>query len=604
LPLIASYEYTDRSGNVLFTKNRYEPGKNGKKKDFNIEGLTDDTERILYNIVDVSKSETVIICDGEKDVETLRGLGYVATTMPNGCGSSWLKSYSSDLSGKDIILMLDQDHKLEDVTKKVKDGLAGYAKSIRVVNVTGVKDVTDYIEAGNTKDDLDALIQFSQVEDNRPAKKARIENKQLREPSAKHSEELVLGAVMNGQATFEDIEELTESDFYHQANRIIFNSIKTLWSEVGVGDIKAVAQWLEDRKQIEAVGGLTYLLDLTSDLPKVFSVESHVESIRGKTASRLLLDSLESAADRLVLGEAVDKVQSDILDKASKVQVAGRSDNTSSCKELVGDIDNLLKPREYGIACDPLSVVWDQFYGLQPGALMTIGARSGVGKTSMLGQVLSYAAVKYSVPTLLLTFEVPKADALLKMICQVSKVSYLDAIRGNINEEQRDKLRKVSASFSKSNFRIDDRNSYSIAKLRSYLKFRKSSGDPLKLLAVDYIQIASMTGGGDRRDLDLGKLTRGFKGLCLEFSISCIILSQLNRQGDREGGRDPQIGDLRDSQSMEADSDIILLLNQNLMKDSDDPEYRDASISLVKNRCGGTGKFDCRFHKSTASFTF
>jgi replicative DNA helicase len=127
----------------------------------------------------------------------------------------------------------------------------------------------------------------------------------------------------------------------------------------------------------------------------------------------------------------------------------------------------------------------------------------------------------------------------------------------------------------------------------------------VKLVALDYIQIASMTGGNDRRDLDLGKLTRGFKGLCLEFGISCIILSQLNRSADREGGRDPQIGDLRDSQSMEADSDVILLLNQNLMKDSDDdPEYRDASVSLVKNRCGGTGKFDCRFHKKTASFVF
>jgi replicative DNA helicase len=462
-------------------------------------------------------------------------------------------------------------------------------------------DVTDYINAGNSRADLDALISFS-VED-KPVKKARVENKKLREPAATQSEKLILGAILNGTSVFEDIEELSANDFYHDDHKIVFNAIKTLWEEIGVGDVKAVAQYLDDKTMLEQIGGITALLDLSSDMPSVYSLEAHIDAIRSKAGSRILLDNLEHAANQLVMGENCEKVQQDIINNAGRLKVGNSINLTSSSIDLITDIDELLKPKPQGITCDPVQPVFDSFFGLHPGVLITIGARSGHGKTSLMNQIIAYGCVKYKNATDLLTFEIPKQDALVKIIAQTARVPYLDILRGNITEEQNAAIRKMASVFGKANFRIDDKNSWSIPKLRSYLKTRRSAGDPLRMLCIDYLQIANFSGSAnsERRDLAIGKVTSGLKGLAIEFGLTIVLLSQLNRAMDRDGSSAPAIGNLRDSSGQENDSDIVLLLSQK-MDEAPEDDYRASSIIIAKNRNGSVGSFNARFHMPTASF--
>src|ERR1039457_4736695 len=126
---VARYNYQDVDGKTLFSKIRFEPGKNGRSKDFVIEGLTDDTERVLYNLPAVVAASTVVFVEGEKDCETLRDLGYVATTMFAGSSGRFDQSYAGILKDKNIILIPDAHEPGRKYAEVVQKGLAGYAKS-------------------------------------------------------------------------------------------------------------------------------------------------------------------------------------------------------------------------------------------------------------------------------------------------------------------------------------------------------------------------------------------------------------------------------------------------------------------------------------------
>jgi replicative DNA helicase len=122
------------------------------------------------------------------------------------------------------------------------------------------------------------------------------------------------------------------------------------------------------------------------------------------------------------------------------------------------------------------------------------------------------------------------------------------------------------------------------------------------MLCIDYLQIMNFTGTqGDRRDLAIGKITSGLKGLAIEFGLTIVLLSQLNRAMDRDGSSAPAIGNLRDSSGQENDSDIVLLLSQK-MDEAPEDDYRASSIIIAKNRNGSVGSFPARFHMPTASF--
>src|ERR1700727_34906 len=188
--LVCSYKYTDSGGNLLFTKHRYDP------KSFSIEGLDNSKERVLYNLYEVVASDIVLFVEGERDVETLRNLGYVATSAFSGSNSPWLPSYSGILKDKTVYVFPDQDEAGKKYCNTIKEGLAGYSKVLKVINVPEGKDITEYIELGHTREDIESLISFAVEE--KPIKKARVENKKLREPAATQSEKLVLGAILNG----------------------------------------------------------------------------------------------------------------------------------------------------------------------------------------------------------------------------------------------------------------------------------------------------------------------------------------------------------------------------------------------------------------------
>ncbi len=171
------YYYHDRDGKVLYRKVRtsskeffFEKFENGKW----LKGVKD-SPRVIYNlpevIVAIQEGGQVAIVEGEKDVETLRKLGYVATTNDTGGGKTkWQKMHSEVLRDADVILFFDYDNTGVDHRENIINQLKDCVKSLRLVNLPGYevvpkngKDITDWLKEGHTSIDLKKVIEEAVV---------------------------------------------------------------------------------------------------------------------------------------------------------------------------------------------------------------------------------------------------------------------------------------------------------------------------------------------------------------------------------------------------------------------------------------------------------
>ncbi len=165
--LVATYDYTDETGNLVYKVLRYSPKtfkqvqiKDGKEV-WNMEGV----RRVLYRLPRVLKSKIVWVVEGEKDADTLNTLGFIATCNVGGAGK-WMDGYTDSLKGKEIVICGDNDKPGIEHVAKVLDSIAGKVKSVRVVKVPEpFKDISDYVASLDGADkEIQAQSVFSLVE--------------------------------------------------------------------------------------------------------------------------------------------------------------------------------------------------------------------------------------------------------------------------------------------------------------------------------------------------------------------------------------------------------------------------------------------------------
>jgi 5S rRNA maturation endonuclease (ribonuclease M5) len=193
--VVATYPYTDEHGELLYEVLRIEPGRDGKPKEFRqrrrhpvdgawvwgiragayrkspggdwypVKGAAadgdqelPDVRRVLYRLPGVLQADSVYLVEGEKDVATLESRGLVATTNSGGAAQKWLPEYTESLRGRCVIIIPDNDDPGRKRARLIERELAGKAVAVLVVEVPAGKDVTEFIEAGNSVADLEKLV--------------------------------------------------------------------------------------------------------------------------------------------------------------------------------------------------------------------------------------------------------------------------------------------------------------------------------------------------------------------------------------------------------------------------------------------------------------
>lgn len=171
--IVATYDYTDENGKMLYQNVRYEP-KDFRQRRPDVNGgwiwKLDGVRRVLYRLPGVISNDEVFIVEGEKDADTAKEkLGLCATTGGS-AAAPWFDEYTAALTGKNCVVIPDTDAPGRKKVRIIAHALSGKAKSVRLLEMQGAKDLTEWVEGGGT---LDA---FMEIVRNTPEWKPEVVN--------------------------------------------------------------------------------------------------------------------------------------------------------------------------------------------------------------------------------------------------------------------------------------------------------------------------------------------------------------------------------------------------------------------------------------------
>lgn len=420
-----------------------------------------------------------------------------------------------------------------------------------------------------------------------------------------HAERTILGAILlNNENFYDAAQELRADEFYLDSHRRIYACISRLISRGSAADSTTVPEEFRATGELEAVGGIGYILQLEDGVPRKVSISSYVRLVKEKASIRemqQLGDTLTSAAEEpgRTAEELIDRTEARLLEIRS-----GR--DTTLGKGAADEMAPLLKRmwEEKNRTEDLLGLSSGvpgldlMTRGYQPGEITIIGAKSGIGKTSLLIQS-AIANVSQGVPVLLFSLEMTRQQILRRMLCAVSGVPF-PRVRDTkwATSQDMDALTRAAVEIEKWPLHIVDASGITIEKIAaaSRLAIRRHG---VKLVGIDYCQIVSAQGRDER--LRVAAISRGLTRLAKDEQVPVVVLSQLSRPDRSNANRRPTMSDLRESSQLENDAHCIVLAHREW-----DEEYgklkSDGVLIVAKQRSGETGAFPINYDKSTLTF--
>jgi replicative DNA helicase len=430
--------------------------------------------------------------------------------------------------------------------------------------------------------------------------------------SAEAEEYLLSCCLLDGGDTIARCLEarLTPPAFYLPANRVIFEKLCELYQRSPPVAIEMLIEELRTTKQLEAVGGVPYLMQVSSRIPTTAQAVYFIEKVRELHLLRELIRVTTSTVEQCFsyqggLEEFVDKVEQDVF----RVTQDRISDAAKPMKEPTHEAMTvihklMMKKGELTGVTSGFKDLDQLTFGFQRQEMIVLAARPSVGKTSLALNVAEAAALPKRgepVPTLIFSLEMSSAQLALRMLCSRARVN-IKLLRDGMLPKQgpeQQRLVDVADELSKSPLFIDDSSHLTIMELRAKAR-RLYTRYKLGLIVVDYLQLLSPTDPKIPREQQVAEVSRGLKAMAKELDLPVLVLSQLNRSSEKEN-RAPRLSDLRESGSIEQDADVVLMLAP--PKDAEE-KFQASAYDLVvaKQRNGPVGQFQLTFLRDITRF--
>jgi replicative DNA helicase len=420
-----------------------------------------------------------------------------------------------------------------------------------------------------------------------------------------HAERTILGAILlENSAFYEAAQELRADEFYLESHRRIYACIARLISRGSAADTTTVPEELRATSDLDAVGGYGYILDLEVGVPRNFSISSYVRLVKEKASlreMRALGETLANTAEEpgRTAEELMDRTEGRLLEIR-----AGR--DTSLSKTAVDEMGLLLKRmwdeknRKSDLLGLPSGVpaLDVMTRGYQPGEITIVGAKSGVGKTSLLIQS-AIANISQGEPILLFSLEMTRQQILRRILCAVSGVPF-PRVRDTrwASEQDMQAITKAAVQIEKWPLHIVDAAGITIEKITATSRLAiKRHG--VKLIGVDYCQIVNAPGKDER--LRVASISRGLTRLAKDEQVPVVVLSQLARPDRSNANRRPTMSDLRESSQLENDAHCIVLAHREWDEEMGKLKS-DGALIVAKQRSGETGAFPVSYDRRTLTF--
>ena len=429
-------------------------------------------------------------------------------------------------------------------------------------------------------------------------------------PHAIEAEMCLLGSVLLEPRVLGDLSLIVRdsSDFYKPTNGAIYEAMVELYDRHGSVDIVQLHQVLSDKGILEAVGGQEYLVELASAVPSAANATRYGHLVREKAMVRRLI---EQAGE--ILAEAYDGRQSaeTILDNAehrifsiaqhyehTDVEVLGRL-----VQEVVERIQASDGQRATG-ALSGFSGVDELTGGFQPGDFVIIAGRPSMGKTAFALNIAENMGLREE-PVGVFSLEMSRHQLVERLLASRSGLELHRLRRMMLGKEHYSKLFAACGELQQAPIYVDDRAGSTLLQIRARAR-RMVAKHGVKTIIIDYIQLITMGGRVESRQMEVSEISRGLKGLARELELPVIALSQLNRAAEQREGHRPRLSDLRESGSLEQDADTVALLHREDYYHQAEDDYEPTHIAeliIAKQRNGPTGTVKLAWMEQCTRFT-
>jgi replicative DNA helicase len=406
------------------------------------------------------------------------------------------------------------------------------------------------------------------------------------------------------------IDELGDNpDYFHRsAHKTIFRVILEMFREETEVDTVTLAEELENRGELEDIGGASYIAELINSVPSAAHVDHYADIVEEKYTHRSLIQTCE---DIIQLSYREEKNPDKLLDQAEErifsVKEEQVSDGLTPITEDVEPTFDALQEaaeREGMIAGikTGFSRIDDMTSGLEGSEFNIIAARPGMGKTSFALTLAQNAALEEDEPVAIFSMEMSKQTIVKRMLASVSQVSFEKLRDGELSDRDWHKVTNAMTRLSESPIFLNDNANMDVLEMKGQAR-RLLAERGLSLLLVDYLQLMEPIDSSIPREQQLANISRGLKQLAMELGIPVIALTQLNREVERRGGdKRPQLSDLRGTGAIEQDADMVAFIYRQHYYTQKEEHKGIADIIVGKQRNGPTGTVQLQWHDEYMSF--
>ena len=420
-------------------------------------------------------------------------------------------------------------------------------------------------------------------------------------PHDLQAEESLLGAMLlSRDAISSAVEVCKADDFYRPAHGHIFDAVCSLYAQGEPADPVTVADELRRADLLEAAGGPGNLVALQANTPAIANASRYARIVEEHALLRRLIGVASEIAE---MGYSLPEDVVATLDRAESMvfAVAERrvTDSLKPLRELLAaSLDHLEALYNRGDSITGVATGYtdldERLSGLQPSALIIVGARPSMGKTSFALGAAAHAAIEKRLPVLFFSLEMSHLELTQRLLCSEARVDSSRMRNGKLHEADWPKVVNAIGKLGEAPLFIDDNPNLTVMEVRAKAR-RLKSREGLGLIVVDYLQLMSNPGSNENRQVEVSEISRGLKILARELSVPVLALSQLSRNLEARADKRPVLADLRESGSLEQDADVVLFIYRDEVYNKESPDRGSAEIIVAKHRNGPTGTTQLAF---------
>lgn len=420
----------------------------------------------------------------------------------------------------------------------------------------------------------------------------------------------LLGAlIVDGSAFMRIAEIIHPSSFYVPAHGVIYQAMGILHGDNRPIDLVTVCEQLQRMSALEKVGGPVKISELADAMPSSANIEYYARVVYEKAQLRRII---ACSNDIATIAYDPGSVPVEVLQRAMRsfADLARAGDRTkvldgaqlaSATFKFIGQLDRS-KATDGELERYRISTGFERLDGrlhggMMMGNLLLLAARPGMGKTS-LALKMAYLAAKRGIPTAFISLEMMAEELGARLLSSISNIPLSTILDGyKLNEHAKKRMMEGLNQIHEAPIYLVDNCAATLPAVEHTIDRLVGQMD-VRLVVLDYIQL--IQGDSDSRTNDVSKVSGRLKSLAKTYRMPILALSQLNRQTENRPNSRPQLSDLRDSGSLEQDSDVVMFIyrpeyyaskKKTSAKTPDTATMAEgtAEVIFAKNRQGSTG---------------